>query len=86
MKMNTKYDGGANMGKEIAYICVRNSLYKVPIVGIMNKDHKYNYMPPQDLIYRCPEGYIIDFIFLDEIHICVLTSAFTACVVNRYTD
>jgi hypothetical protein len=86
MKRDLEHNNNHDMGKDIAYICVRNKLYKVPVAGIMNKDHRHLYQPPQDQIYRCRDGYILDFIFLNEINICTLTSGFTACVVNRYTS
>jgi hypothetical protein len=28
----------------------------------------------------------MDFAFLDEIHICALTSGYTAAILNRFTD
>ena len=51
-------DSNATKNQEIAYITVKNRLFRVPIAGLLNTEHGNLYQPPHDTIYRCADGYI----------------------------
>jgi hypothetical protein len=53
-----KFNEKTTSNIEIAYITVKNKLFRVPIAGLLNLEHGNLYQPPHDTIYRCADGYI----------------------------